>query len=253
MPNDAPYEALRQRYRMSLGDKQSELALSWERWLGTPDSPKAKSDFHERVHKLAGSAQAYGYVDLGREAVRVDELLSRWDSEVTSLRAPLKELLGDIAARVEALLHVLSRASREAVPAMERGAGKPVTASSIFVLLVEDDPQQALYWREALTAEGLRVRSVDNTDAMDAQLVIEPPDVLLVDFWLPGQTGADLARHLRSTGDFARIPRVCLTADQGQLPRQVAMDSGFAAVLRKTVSPADLAQVLLTVARPQRG
>ena len=197
MQTEQPYDALRQRYRMSLVDKQSELALSWERWLAAPDSPKSKSDFQSLVHKLAGSAQAYGYEDLGREAVRVDELLSRWDSEIESLRVSLRILQGDIAGRVESLLHVLSRATREVAPTLLRGVARPAIGSSIFVLIVEDDIAQAEFWRDALIAEGLRVRTVDTTEAMDAQLVIEPPDVLLIDFWLPGHTGADLARHLR--------------------------------------------------------
>lgn len=239
--------ALVARFRATLPDKLRELALAWERWLAAPESAPAKEALQLLVHRLAGSAPAYGFSDLGRHAFRVDGRLGEWDAEVAPLRIPLEALCQELGGSVEMLLRALGRAARDGAgesrasrPGDERGA-------PLYVVLVEDDPQQAEQWRESLSAQGLRVRAVSDPQAMLAEMVLERPDVLVIDFWLAGITGTEVSRSLLDTPEFASVPRICLTVDSGPLPRQVAMDAGFAAVLRKTVSPADLADVLRQV------
>lgn len=243
-------DALVARFRTTLPDKLRELALAWERWLAAPDSIPAKDALQLLVHRLAGSAPAYGFSDLGRHAFRVDERLGEWDAEIAPLRIPLDALCHELGGSVEMLLRALGRAARDgggesrvaraARTGDERGA-------PLYVVLVEDDPQQAELWREALSAQGLRVRAVLDPQAMLAEMVLERPDILVIDFWLAGITGTEVSRSLLDTPEFASVPRICLTVDNGPLPRQVAMDAGFAAVLRKTVSPVDLADVLRQV------
>jgi CheY-like chemotaxis protein len=232
------------RYRESLPDKLNELALSWEAWLAAPEGNAARDQLHLLVHRLAGAAPAYGYNDLGREAQRIDGMLQSWMSEVPQLRVSLPELCRQLAAPMEALLRTLGRAAREVTANMPEGEGAPPRERVLFVLFLEDDKEQAHIWRDALTREGLRVRIADSLPAFEAEIILETPDVLLIDFWLDGHTAGDVARELSGMPEFCDIPKVCLTADDGMLPRQVAMDAGFTAVLRKTVTPADLARVL---------
>lgn len=239
------------RFRSSLGDRLGELALVWERWLAAPDDEAARHDFQILVHRLAGAAPAFGLPDLGRQALRVDEQLSAWTDEVSALRTPLPELCRAIAGPTENLLRTLGRAAREPA-AGPRAAGSSAggfaaAAHSPYVLMVEDDHDQATYWRESLAAAGLRVRTVVDRIALEAELVVEVPDVLLIDYWLDRHTGAEVSRWLHDTPEFSRVPKVCLTADAGPLPRQAAMDAGFVAVLRKSVTPEDLADVLRQV------
>ena len=231
------------RYAESLPDKLNELALAWEAWLAAPEQDSAREQVHFRVHKLAGSAPAYGYNDLGREAQRLDALMQNWTGEVPQLRIPLPDLCRQVSLPMESLLRTLGRAAREAATASQ-GEGGGRAERMLFVLFLEDDKEQAAIWREALTQQGLRVRIADSLPAFEAELVLETPDVLLVDFWLDGHTAGDVAKELNNMPEFCDLPKVCLTADDGMLPRQVAMDAGFSAVLRKSVSPEDLARVL---------
>jgi CheY-like chemotaxis protein len=240
-------DALAARFRASLPDKLRELALAWERWLAAPESLPAKEAMQLLVHRLAGSAPAYGFSDLGRHAFRVDQRLGEWDAEVAPLRIALEALCREIGGHVEMLLRALGRASRDGGGEARSMRSGDERGAPLYVVLVEDDPQQAEQWREALSAHGLRVRAVLDPQAMIAEMVLECPDILVIDYWLAGITGTEVSRSLLDTPEFASVPRVCLTVDAGPLPRQVAMDAGFAAVLRKTVRPADLADVLRQV------
>lgn len=240
-------DALVARFRTALPDKLRELALAWERWLSAADSAAAKEALQLLVHRLAGSAPAYGFSDLGRHALRVDERLGEWDAETPTLRIPLQDLCHELGGAVEMLLRALGRASRDHAGEPGAARGSAEHGAPLYVVLVEDDPAQAEQWREALAVQGLRVRAVADPQAMLAEMVLERPDIVVIDFWLDGITGTEVSRSLLDTPEFAAVPRVCLTVDAGPLPRQVAMDAGFAAVLRKTVGPADLADVLRQV------
>jgi CheY-like chemotaxis protein/HPt (histidine-containing phosphotransfer) domain-containing protein len=246
--NQSATEALTQRYRASLPEKQSELALAWEQWLAAPADHAAKLRFQSLVHKLAGSAGLYGFEDLGRQARTLDGLLSSWEQETPPLRLPLDEFCREAAGAAEMLLRVLGRASRapHAAPEAHPASRDPFADGEpmMNVLMVEDDADQVALWREALAPHGVRLRHAATRESLEAEVAVDAPDVMLFDYWLEPYTGPQLVRMLRDLPEIAAIPKVCLTGDTGPVPRQAAMDAGFAAVLRKTVDPDDLVEVM---------
>lgn len=246
--NQSPTDALTQRYRASLPEKQSELALAWEQWLAQPTEHAAKLRFQTLVHKLAGSAGLYGFEDLGRQARSVDAALAAWEEETPPLRKPLDEFCREVAGGAEMLLRVLGRAARapHVPPGVAATAHDPFAEGEpmMNVLMVEDDADQVALWREALAPHGVRLRHAATRESLEAEVAVDAPDVMLFDYWLEPYTGPQLVRMLRDLPEIAAIPKVCLTGDTGPVPRQAAMDAGFAAVLRKTVDPDDLVEVM---------
>lgn len=239
-------DSLARRYRASLADKARDLSRAWDRWLVEPDDAASRGAIRLIAHRLAGSAEAYGYPDVGRHALAVDEALTEWESAGPELRAPVALLRDGLERPLGLLLRALARAVREpdGIPdptAAGLGAG-PV------VLYVDDDPDQGAWWRDVLTAEGLRVRVVEEASAVAEAVVIERPDVLLVDYWLGEESSAELVRALRSRESAAGLPIVCFTVDDGPAARNAAMSAGFTAVVRKSVRPGDLARLLREVA-----
>lgn len=239
-------ESLARRYRASLADKARDLSRAWDRWLIEPDDDAARGELRLIAHRLAGSAEAYGYPDVGRHALAVDEALAEWESVEPGLRAPAMLLRDTIERPFGMLLRALARALREPDGAPDptatgRGPG-PV------VLYVDDDPDQGAWWRDVLTAEGLRVRVVEEASAVADAVVIERPDVLLVDYWLGESSSEDLVRELRGHELGSSLPIVCFTVDDGPAARNAAMSAGYTAVVRKSVRPGDLARLLREVA-----
>jgi DNA-binding response OmpR family regulator len=92
------------------------------------------------------------------------------------------------------------------------------------ILVVEDEPKLARLLELELTQEGYQVTTVHDglsglTSARDLQ-----PDLLILDWMLPGLTGLEICRRLRSTG--SKAPVILLTARDDVGDRVSGLDAG---------------------------
>ncbi len=78
------------------------------------------------------------------------------------------------------------------------------------VLLIEDDPALCQIFTRNLERRGVTVRVAHSTEEALGLLAEWHPDLLLLDVSLPGRTGWDLLRALRSSGQI--IPTVIISA-----------------------------------------
>lgn len=117
------------------------------------------------------------------------------------------------------------------------------------VLVVEDEPAIAELIAVNLTHAGFSFAiardSVTAQHEMDAVL----PDVILLDWMLPGQSGLALARHWRKQERSKSIPILMLTA-RGDEPDKVAgLDAGADDYITKPFSPQELLARIRAVLR----
>ena len=70
-----PIAALHARYRASFPEKRAELLAALSQWRSQPQSMDAIAALYLLVHKLAGSAGAYGFDALTELARSADRLL----------------------------------------------------------------------------------------------------------------------------------------------------------------------------------
>ncbi|MGQ7792350.1 phosphate regulon transcriptional regulator PhoB [Faunimonas sp. B44] len=80
------------------------------------------------------------------------------------------------------------------------------------VLVVEDEEPLAILLRYNLEAEGFDVETIARGDEAEIRLRERQPDLLLLDWMLPGLSGIELCRRLRTRGETALLPIVMLTA-----------------------------------------
>lgn len=99
------FEALRQNYARSLPQKADELALAWQSCLDGSDA--AGAALHQAVHRLAGSAPAYGFPALGERAQQADALLLAWLEAPPARRPAPADLHAALAPHIAALLDAL--------------------------------------------------------------------------------------------------------------------------------------------------
>jgi DNA-binding response OmpR family regulator len=87
------------------------------------------------------------------------------------------------------------------------------------ILLVEDDPKLAEFIAAELSLEGYNVTIA--TNGMDGLSIARDlqPDLLILDWMLPGISGLDLCLRLRKTG--IEVPIIMLTA-KDEIPDRVA-------------------------------
>ncbi|WP_186386859.1 MULTISPECIES: phosphate regulon transcriptional regulator PhoB [unclassified Stappia] len=80
------------------------------------------------------------------------------------------------------------------------------------VLIVEDEEPLIMMLRYNLEAEGYTVETCMRGDEADLLLRESQPDLLLLDWMLPGLSGIELCRRLRSRAETERLPVIMLTA-----------------------------------------
>ena len=80
------------------------------------------------------------------------------------------------------------------------------------VLVVEDEEPLALLLRYNLEAEGYAVDVVHRGDEAEVAIAESSPDLIVLDWMLPGMSGLELCRRLRTGKDSRTIPIILLTA-----------------------------------------
>jgi DNA-binding response OmpR family regulator len=106
------------------------------------------------------------------------------------------------------------------------------------ILLVEDEIKLARFIELELESEGYRV-SVAHDGMSGLALVRESePDLAILDWMLPGLTGVELCRRMRSTG--IKIPVILLTAKDEVGDRVTGLDAGADDYLVKPFSIEEL-------------
>jgi two-component system phosphate regulon response regulator PhoB len=83
---------------------------------------------------------------------------------------------------------------------------------SARILIVEDEEPLTLLLRYNLEAEGYEVETVARGDDAATRLKESPPDLVVLDWMLPGLSGIELCRSLRARPETRQLPIIMLTA-----------------------------------------
>ena len=94
------------------------------------------------------------------------------------------------------------------------------------VLVVEDETAQAEVLRYNLSREGHDVEVVADGDAALAAVDDNPPDLMLLDWMLPGTSGIEVCRRLKLRPATRDIPIVLMTARGEEGDRIRGLDTG---------------------------
>ena len=94
------------------------------------------------------------------------------------------------------------------------------------VLVVEDEEPLALLLRYNLEAEGYAVDVVHRGDEAEVVIAESSPDLIVLDWMLPGISGLELCRRLRTGKDSRTIPIILLTARSEESDRIRGLTTG---------------------------
>jgi two-component system, OmpR family, phosphate regulon response regulator PhoB len=123
------------------------------------------------------------------------------------------------------------------------------------ILIVEDEEALTLLLRYNLEAAGYEIESVARGDDADLRLRESMPDLVILDWMLPGVSGIELCRRLRTRPETRQLPIVMLTARGEESERVRGLSTGADDYIVKPFSvPELLARVaaLLRRASPER-
>lgn len=94
------------------------------------------------------------------------------------------------------------------------------------ILIVEDEPAIRDMVAFALRKAGLDAVHAGDARAAQEAIMEKVPDLILLDWMLPGQSGLDLARRLRREDLTREIPIIMLTARGEENDRVSGLESG---------------------------
>ncbi|GLK72012.1 phosphate regulon transcriptional regulator PhoB [Ancylobacter dichloromethanicus] len=122
------------------------------------------------------------------------------------------------------------------------------------ILIVEDEEPLTLLLRYNLESEGYSVESVGRGDEAETRLRESVPDLLILDWMLPGLSGIELCRRLRARPDTERMPILMLTARGEETERVRGLATGADDYVVKPFSVPELVarvRALLRRAKPE--
>jgi len=123
------------------------------------------------------------------------------------------------------------------------------------VLIVEDEEPLAMLLQYNLEAEGFRVSVAGRGDDAEVAISEDTPDLIILDWMLPGLSGIELCRRLRTGKSSRGIPILILTARGEEQDRIRGLTTGADDYVVKPFSLPELmarVRAILRRANPER-
>ena len=106
------------------------------------------------------------------------------------------------------------------------------------ILVIDDEPAIRDMLQLALDAAGFKVGLAEDAKQAYPIIIDTPPDLILLDWMMPGTSGIELLRRLRR--DEINVPVIMLTAKVEEASKISGLDSGADDYIAKPFSPREL-------------
>lgn len=117
---------------------------------------------------------------------------------------------------------------------------QPRNNERIKVLIVEDEVAIVTLLRYNLEKEGFTVITTGDGEEAVHMIKEHRPDIVVLDWMLPGMTGVEVCKHVRWNQDIKNTPIIMLSARGEEGDRIRGLDSGADDYMVKPFSPPEL-------------
>lgn len=124
-----------------------------------------------------------------------------------------------------------------------------MTPMTIRILIVEDEPAICEMLTFALSDSGYSCEVAGDVRRARALVADSNPDLVVLDWMLPGQSGIEFARELKRDPGTRDIPVIMLTARTQEADVVTGLDAGADDYITKPFSPRELAARIKAVLR----
>lgn len=115
------------------------------------------------------------------------------------------------------------------------------------ILVIDDEPAIRDMLQIALDAAGFKVGLAEDAKQAYPIIIDTPPDLILLDWMMPGTSGIELLRRLRR--DEINVPVIMLTAKVEEASKISGLDSGADDYIAKPFSPRELVSRVKAILR----
>ena len=117
------------------------------------------------------------------------------------------------------------------------------------ILVVEDEPAILELLKVNLADAGYSVKGAEDAETARATLKDELPDLLLLDWMLPGQSGLAFAKQLRGDPRTRELPIIMVTARTEEADKVAGLEAWVDDYVTKPFSPRELKARIKSVLR----
>lgn len=117
------------------------------------------------------------------------------------------------------------------------------------ILTIEDENAIRDMIRFAMTPAGFTIIEASNINEAKQQIVLKLPDLILLDWMLPGMSGIEFAKKLKHDVMTQNIPIIMLTARAEEANKIKGLETGADDYITKPFSPLELIARVKTVLR----
>jgi two-component system phosphate regulon response regulator PhoB len=117
------------------------------------------------------------------------------------------------------------------------------------ILVVEDEPAILELLKVNLADAGYSVKGAEDAETARATLKEELPDLLLLDWMLPGQSGLAFAKQLRGDPRTRELPIIMVTARSEEADKVAGLEAWVDDYVTKPFSPRELKARIKSVLR----
>jgi diguanylate cyclase (GGDEF)-like protein len=239
-----PLAALSAEYGARLGEKVRELTAAVEQ--AREGRTGALENACALAHKLHGTAGAYGFGQVSTAAGRLEEglgLARQGSMDWNALQSALQEV-ASVASRVTPMQGTGAPGGGSTVVVSGEGRGAEEGAAwqtePSRILVLDDDPDAVRALSVALSSSQVEVVGISEPYRLMEALAEHRPDLLLLDVEMPGPSGFDLCRIVRSKPEWQALPILFITAHTGVEFRVAAFQAGADDYLAKPVMRQEL-------------
>ncbi|WP_300725184.1 diguanylate cyclase [Pseudomonas sp.] len=108
------------------------------------------------------------------------------------------------------------------------------------VLVIDDSRAQALHTERLLNSAGIVTRTLIDPIQTMGELAEFQPDLVILDMYMPGCTGTELAKVIRHNDRYVSVPIIYLSAEDDMDKQLDAMSEGGDDFLTKPIKPRQL-------------
>ncbi|KAF0674761.1 phosphate regulon transcriptional regulator PhoB [Profundibacterium mesophilum] len=127
-----------------------------------------------------------------------------------------------------------------------------MSADRPLILLVEDEPAQREILAYNLRAEDYEVFETDRGDEVMSMIADLSPDVVVLDWMLPGLSGIEICRMMKARGETRSIPVIMLSARSSEADKVRGLETGADDYMVKPYSVVELVARIRTQLRRSR-
>lgn len=139
----------------------------------------------------------------------------------------------------------LDSSSETVVTSKQESKPEKIRIDGLSVIVVDDNLDTCSVLERVLIAAGATVRTANDVQAGWSSIEESPPDIILTDLAMPGQSGIDLINLVRqSSSSTAKIPIIVLSACAFPSDRDAAIEAGAAEFIAKPFRPGEVVKAV---------